>query len=417
MKANIVYTIRIMRKYFLSFAIAGAAAMMCSCAKEPGSCSQDSGDAIEFGTYMGRDAQTRSDDSSVMNIDKLKETGFGVSAFYSGQDDWHLLENDTPNFMRSQKISWENGAWTYSPVKYWPTMTGDKLTFFAYAPYAGEAGENGFYRSDAFTSQHYTLKFKIQDKADEMVDFVAAEIYNMTRNENSNDNNLVTFEFHHTLSRLAFKARTSEDLDKDSHVVIRNAHLVKGGYFKQSTYYFHKKDEHINSWGPIDSKGDKEKDKLTEDYPLLPILNTVTGTTIGGKPYNKDEQGNTINVLEISSKDAKSIFKEGKYLFLIPEVAERETGKFGIAANSSAVSFEYDIVTRDSRLAAGYSCTSAVKTVYLPEGILDQGKAYVVTFTFNVDRIEVSAKAEEWKDTEESEIDVPFTPDNASSGK
>ncbi len=39
--------------------------------------------------------------------------------------------------MFNQKVSRisENDPWEYSPVKYWPSATGDALSFYAYAPY------------------------------------------------------------------------------------------------------------------------------------------------------------------------------------------------------------------------------------------------------------------------------------------
>lgn len=36
----------------------------------------------------------------------------------------------------------KTSAWTYSPIKYWPNRDGDKISFFAYAPYESN-GQSG----------------------------------------------------------------------------------------------------------------------------------------------------------------------------------------------------------------------------------------------------------------------------------
>ena len=117
------------------------------------SCSQDEvvtqspqvNKAIEFGTYVGRDAVSRA--HSIENVAKLAEDGgFGVFAYYTDEGDF--VSNDAAtttdvneaspcNFMYNEEVtSLDQGStWGYSPVKYWPNDPGDKLTFFAYAPY------------------------------------------------------------------------------------------------------------------------------------------------------------------------------------------------------------------------------------------------------------------------------------------
>ncbi|MBR2628928.1 MAG: fimbrillin family protein, partial [Alistipes sp.] len=101
--------------------------------------------AIEFGTYVGRDAQSRA--HSIVDVATLAtDGGFGVFAYYT--DDAHY--NGTAgsgsmlNFMNNQKVtSTDSGVtWTYSPIKYWPNETNDRLTFFAYAPYDDADGTN-----------------------------------------------------------------------------------------------------------------------------------------------------------------------------------------------------------------------------------------------------------------------------------
>ena len=417
--------------------ISGLAALLGGCAKDACVHTDMLGQPIEFGTYLGRDAQTRADfgfdgdgsiyrfGGTVMNLEELKKTGFGVSAIYTGQDkwvDWQKSESEvSPNFMFKQSVFvTKDGEWGYEPIKYWPTRQDDKISFFAYAPFATDNNSYGFSRSDVWTSQHYSLKFTIQAKADEMVDFVAAAVMDRTYNGNK-----VTFEFQHALTRLLFSAKTSENMDSKSHVVITGARLVKGPcWYRQGNYSFTQRRNTNNTndsyWGQTK---EQNKDLIQSDYDLTPILAASTDVTIGGKRYD-DASGNASSALELTSATPVSIFKKkgsGEsasqcYLFLIPTSGSASDP--GIQANTAAVAFDYDIVTEDPSLAAGYSCTSATKTVYLPAGIMQKGKAYNVTFTFNVDKIEVSADVEGWSTVGgEYGTEVPFVPDNAAAGE
>lgn len=70
-------------------------------------------------------------------------TTLGVFAYLtSGAFDG---SSSTPNFMYNQKVEWQTAdkSWNYSPLKYWPGNTTDKISFFAYAPYVDEAASGG----------------------------------------------------------------------------------------------------------------------------------------------------------------------------------------------------------------------------------------------------------------------------------
>ena len=99
-----------MNKFLAIGLIAGASALMASCAKD--AVNSDLGqNAIEFGTYLGRDAQTK----GAITKDITK---FGVHAYYTNGKDFNAT-NSTPNFMYNQVVEGsEGGSWTYSPVKY-----------------------------------------------------------------------------------------------------------------------------------------------------------------------------------------------------------------------------------------------------------------------------------------------------------
>lgn len=90
----------------------------------------------------------------------LKETGFGVYGFYTGQS---LIANATDVtekeiVMRNQEVEWDNTKWTYFPLRFWPGNQ-NYMSFFAYAPYSSETypsigtyGANGdYYKQESGT--------------------------------------------------------------------------------------------------------------------------------------------------------------------------------------------------------------------------------------------------------------------------
>lgn len=141
--------------------------------------------AISFGTYMGKNKDTRAGYAGGITTDVLKDAakanGFGVFAYYTGANDYAYSAVTTdgttgqssvkPNFMYNEHVTWSTSRatvggyisnWTYEPLKYWPNevqddavdnqtdpatssgTNGGKVSFFAYAPYVASAsGSNG----------------------------------------------------------------------------------------------------------------------------------------------------------------------------------------------------------------------------------------------------------------------------------
>lgn len=88
------------QNYFIGL-IACAALTMTGCSNDEINVPQQSqgNNAIEFSTYLGRNAQgsrgTETNDASIKNEEN---GGFGVLAYYTKQDDFNIT-NHTPNFM------------------------------------------------------------------------------------------------------------------------------------------------------------------------------------------------------------------------------------------------------------------------------------------------------------------------------
>jgi len=168
-----------MKKLFFVFA---AAALLASCSQNEGVSLlniEDNGDkAVTFEAF----AQTAVTKGTVVTTDKFKE-GIGVFAFYQpagGLNNYTSIKYPTPDFMYNQKVelvltSGDAGAWHYTPVKYWPNNSGDKLSFFAYAPYdAATAWEELGFKTNAKGSI-MSKTFVINNAVEEQVDYLFAE--------------------------------------------------------------------------------------------------------------------------------------------------------------------------------------------------------------------------------------------------
>ncbi len=82
------------------------------------------------------DAATRAE-ATTANL-----TEIGVHAYFTGTSDF-TTTGFAPNLLCNQSVKKENGAWTYSPAKYWPANPNDKVSFFAYAPHKASIPANG----------------------------------------------------------------------------------------------------------------------------------------------------------------------------------------------------------------------------------------------------------------------------------
>lgn len=391
-----------MKKNYIMGVIACAALTMTSCSNdEIGGNNTKQGDPIEFGVYLGRDAQGSR--GTIITTENL--TKFGVSAYY--------LTSVTPDFMYNQAVNKSGDAWTYSPVKYWPTRENDGITFYAYAPHTEDA--NGFIKlpdNNVTGVPVINVSLPTGDDADlkKMVDFVTDEEYYQQKTNGNNTSNKITFTFNHKMTRIGLKANVSKDVyntdaANKTKVVIRSIELNAGGEFYTSAKY--KYTEHITSFSSnpeywYDQKGDV---KLN----LKSILNWSDDWTIS-KNKVIDNSDASKKGIALKGTSAVNLFNENQYLFLIP--APNETG---LTKNSTSATITYDIITEDGNLENGYSKTSATKTVYLPAGIMQQGKAYNLTFTIAVDQVKLDATVEpKWNTDTNSDIDVPYTPDDAT---
>lgn len=390
------------QNYFMGL-IACAALTMTSCSNDEINAPQQSqgNNAIEFSTYLGRNAQgSRGTETSTTSI---QNSGFGVLAYYTENANFSA-DTNKPNFMWNQKITYSNSAWSYTPVKYWPTKVGDKVSFFAYAPYVEGGDANGIVLSKNNVTGAPTATITLPEDPAQTIDFVAAVQMNKTHKNSTN----VSFKLLHEMTRVKIQAKLDKsvyDASDPKHktfVVIKNVTFNdKGQFYKSGKYTFSTNDSIRGTWTPT-----ANTTAYSLDLNKVMKKETIKVTSAKGKSgsgdYQKGEDG-----IKLVNTDPVPLFKDDQYLFLIP-VASLTDGK-------ATATIEYDIVTEDSKLAVGYSCTNATKTVLLPAGTLKQGISYNYIFTIKLDEIVLNAEVKGWDETaSDSNINVPYSPDDAT---
>ena len=402
------------QNYFMGL-IACAALTMTGCSNDEINAPQQSqgNNAIEFSTYLGRNAQgSRGTETSTTSI---KTSGFGVLAYYTEQA--NFANTNKPNFMWNQKVTHNGTNWEYTPVKYWPTKVGDKVSFFAYAPYVENDNNNGIVLSGNSETGAPTATITLPDDPSQTIDFVAAVQMNKTHDNSASANNNVSFTLKHEMTRVKVQAK----LDKlvydaspkhKTFVVIKNVTFNnKGQFYKSGIYTFSTDDSKRGKWAAPTTND------LTYTLNLNGVLKTETitaATATDAAATGASANGNYktgVKGLKLIDTTAKDLFKANEYLCLIPVSADNENG---LTDGKATATIEYDIVTEDSNLVKGYSCTSATKTVLLPTGTLKQGISYNYIFTIKLDEIVLNATVNEWDKPSDSNIDVPYSPDDAT---
>lgn len=197
-----------MKKCMLISALALAALATTSCSNEETKAIEPQSNAIEFGTYLGRDAVSR---GTVLDLGGLKSKGFGVFGYYTQTSDY--ASNTAANFMFDQAVNYSASAWSYSPVKYWPNNQGEKVTFLAYAPTTTDSHielPTGF---DKTKAEDAKIKFTVDGTVGSQVDFLVADKQeNLTKQATTGT---VKFNFKHALSRIGFTVEAMVDKVND----------------------------------------------------------------------------------------------------------------------------------------------------------------------------------------------------------
>lgn len=369
---------------------AAAAIMMVGCSSDQVVSEMPQDNAINFGMYFGRDAQSR---AAIMDVYDLRDQSFGVFAYYT-EDKAYVKNSFTPNFMFNQKVTWVDGTpegkWEYTPLKYWPNNPNDKLSFFAYAPYSAQLNGNialadGFNNtSTGAPSLKYTLAANLADHVDLLwakTDDAAKPILNLTK---QTINGKVTFNFMHALSRIGFKAvavideineEGTGDVDTKDHgtevasgTTITIDKIVLTGKFHQG-----------GTISLIDGKWTTDAiDAETYTWGTDQLLNVPV------------------------TKTKKVVINDESYLTVIPQLNDED--------KDLQITVTYTVTTEDPALAGEKSVVQSTVTSDAFDFEFKQGYAYNFVLHIGLTSVKFDADVTPWVDgaTEDIVVNVPL---------
>lgn len=352
--------------------------------------SPDASPAVGFSVYATAQSRGTITDNSTSGTGIKNTTGFGALAYYTEQSNWSNTGSFSPNFMYNQQVKWATNVWTYTPVKYWPNTEGDKISFFAYAPYESSPSSGtskGVVLSSYTATGAPTLRFTLQPTPAALIDLVATDATS-TSGANQTINitkrtTAVAFKFNHLLTRVNFKAKLdAAPVASETFIFVTGMRLVGSTNHSASTFYSAATYKFADgTWDYTTATPAKQ----SADYAINTVMPLASQTAAINAKYTT--QG--IRITSTTTGDA--LLKSGEYLFLIPPVDNT-----GVDTDKMKVEIDYDIVTLDSKLSLGYSVTSTQATVSLNKGTLARSKAYDFLFTIGLEKVTVSAEVTDW---------------------
>lgn len=350
------------------------------------------GEAVEFGTYLGRSALTR---AVTIDNDNIGGCGFGVNAWHSGLVPFEdfVKDNPLPNFMNNTRVYDEGAGWTYSPLKYWPNNPYEMLSFVAYAPYNMLIDGNGdVSRNDNIIVDGSLLTYKVANEVKEQVDLLWSDDneYRTIDMERQSVDEKVTFYFRHALSKITFTVEAAVDeveagsnvLDENTEVFVRKVALI----------------------GADDAYSEAEG-WLTDGGPfhVSGKLDLVTGDWTGKMPGQRflftsthfvDEKELVLD--STNSSEPQTLLDSDSYLMIIPDD--------GDGATEFKVYIEYDVVTVDPDATADYDDGSTITNRITSDETLSmdfqQGKAYNLNLILGMTSAKLDVNVNDWVDEE-----------------
>lgn len=382
------------------FFVAATALIVAGCSQnEVMETNPDANRAIGFGVYTGTQTKglvtdNSTTDGGTANGLKVSGKGFGILAYQTTGN--YSTGGAKGTFMDNVHTTWNatggsgSGGWEYSPLKFWPGNSTDKLSFFAYAPYS-TGGANGITLTNATGTTDPSLAFELQTDQKDMVDLVVSTA--KKDQQQTTASGKVTFDFKHVLTRVTMKAKTDKSISSNTETKV----YITGISLKHTTKLAKKAAFDMNNatW-TLPTLPAETSDYLSSPY-------TLAATSSNGvlKLENPAWKGYITPAVSIN-ETAASLFTADQYLFFIP--IDGATGT--TSADEVKASITYDIATTPSSGASTAAVSSFTKEVDLGTGVFAQGKAYAFTFTIGLNAIEVEVTDDFDWDTTSGDKDV-----------
>lgn len=348
------------KKFFMGIAAMAALTLVSCSSDDLNSLSDNSSknEAISFDGYLGRSAvAVNGTRGSVETKETLKTKGFGVFGHYKEADDQEFGSD----LFNNVKVTYETSAWTYSPLKFWPTQ--GHIDFLAYAPYDSKY-------ADKVSKENQKLDFTVNSTIKDQIDLLYANAVGQTLDKISSTGNKVKFHFNHALSKLGYQVKLSGNYSSNATFTLTKITLAGSPNGATKAFY---------TSGKID----------------LSKINTASGLW---SEYAADKQNfnwfsgsSTVTGTDLKHPDENRVANED-YLFVIPQ-------DFSQTGNTLYVIVEYTIKYTDGTQSVTNTVYKKLTTNF------KQGKAYMLNLTLGLP-IEFDADVEEWKAPDDGTGDI-----------
>lgn len=366
-------------KKFLILA-AAAVAVFASCAKTiDHTRNTGQGTPVGFGVYAGN-APTKVTAITTENL-----SSFGVYASYSDGAEW--ATTGTMNFMFDQEVTGSHaGGFTYTPVKYWPNETTDRLSFWAYAPF--KSATNGITENTTNTTAGYPkITYTLPATDANQVDLLWAtpqmnKVNNSaytsgTANPSAGDatiSNKVVLTFHHALALLDVQARYLVDLV--------NSGSTTGAAVPAATTVT------INSIS------------LSGSFPASGVLNLNDGTWSDQAAAAATAFTRSFSPAKAVTNENASIIAANEQMMVIPPAS---------GDNTITITVNYNVTTTDDKLSGG---KSVVTNELTSSGVITivGGKKYKLILVLGLTSVKLDVVVEDWPTDfdDEAEVNLPL---------
>ena len=200
----------------IRIAAAACTLLLAGCARTLDPAQEGSTMPISFdaGSMLLREDATKAD--------YYNNASFGVFAFKQSGGTWAQLASKhwKPNYMFNQEVHCQNGVYTYSPIRFWPSPSDGTLTFWAYSPYDANADllVSGS-TTTAYTSNSEGLP-DIRVTVDGNTDVLYSDVLaDQTYASNLGEANIT---FNHALSLIDVYVQKIDDPDNDYTVTLKS---------------------------------------------------------------------------------------------------------------------------------------------------------------------------------------------------
>lgn len=342
--------------------------------------SNENNQAVAFESYLGKSVQSR---AAVVTTETLKVDGFAVNAYYTKDATFNADEaSDYDVFMNNTKVTFnkEKEEWTYSPVKYWPNISGHKVSFFAYAPY-GDG--NIKVQEGNFSKINFTVNPDVLKQVDFIYNDQTADNKTIDRSKQDVTGN-VNFLFKHALARIGFSvqvvvdetdANNSMKLDGNTHIDVKKVELLDKNSETTDAFY---------TEGTFNM--------ATGTWDATP--NGFQGFTFAGANFDRTVTVGDDEVVQLHKFNQKqTLLNEKSYLMIIPQDLSGEDNGFKIRIT-------YDVIT-EGEDGDNSTVTNTITSKEALKVNFEQGKAYNFNLILGMTSVKFDASVAEWVDANE----------------